>query len=144
MEYQTLFSGNKKNIIILLCAEFGVRMLNWGWLGVEKVSCIVRHWGIQLILAYSWARLAILVAGKGRGVCFYFFSFIPVPLSSLSLSFISSTMSSISSRFLWEPTQNARDHMSLNPNTINQVRMLKVELFLCFWFSSLLQVLMRF
>ena len=64
-----------------------------------KVSCILRHRGVQLILAYSWARLAILVAGKGRGECFYFFgffTFIPVPPSSLSLSFISSTISSIS------------------------------------------------
>ena len=32
-----------------------------------NVSCILRHWGVQLILAYSWARPAILVAGKGRG-----------------------------------------------------------------------------
>ena len=58
-----------------------------------KVSCI------QLILAYSWARPAILVAGKGRGGCFYFvcfFAFIPVPLSSLSLSFFSSTFASMS------------------------------------------------
>ena len=50
------------------------------------VSCILRHRGVQLILAYSWARLAILVAGTGRGECFYFFClfpFIPVPLSSL-------------------------------------------------------------
>ena len=56
------------------------------------------HKGVQLILAYSWARLAILVAGKGRGERFYFvcfFPLIPVPLSSLSLSFIS-TISSIS------------------------------------------------
>ena len=63
-----------------------------------KVSFILRHQGAQLILAYSWARPAILVAGKGRGGCFYFFcffTFIPVPLSSLSLSFISSTISSI-------------------------------------------------
>ena len=37
------------------------------WSGVAKVSCIIRHRGIQLILAYSWARLAILVARKGRG-----------------------------------------------------------------------------
>ena len=53
----------------------------------------------QLILDYSWARPAILEAGKDRGECFYFlcfFTFIPVPLSSLSLSFISSTISSIS------------------------------------------------
>ena len=69
-----------------------------GWLGGVKVSFILRHRGAQLLLAYSWARPAILVAGKGRGVCFYFFcffTFIPVPLSSLSLSFISSTISSI-------------------------------------------------
>ena len=72
---------------------------NWGWLGVAKVLCILCHRGIQLILAYSWARPAILVAGKGRGGMFYFFNFftfIPVPLSSLSLSFISCTISSIS------------------------------------------------
>ena len=40
------------------------------WSGVAKVSCIIRHRGIQLILAYSWARLAILVARKSRGECF--------------------------------------------------------------------------
>ena len=76
-----------------------------GWLGGAKVSFILRHRGVQLILAYSWARPAILVAGKGRGGCFYFFfffTFIPVPLSFLSLSFISSTISSISSLpFSW-------------------------------------------
>ena len=38
-----------------------------GWLCEAKVLCILRYWGIQLILAYSWARPAILVAGKGRG-----------------------------------------------------------------------------
>ena len=31
---------------------------------VRQVSCILRHWGIQLILAYSWAKPAILAAGK--------------------------------------------------------------------------------
>ena len=74
-------------------------LVPWEWSGVAKVSCILRHRGIQLILAYSWARAAILVVGKGLGVCFYFFfsfTFITVPLSSLSLSFISSTISSIS------------------------------------------------
>ena len=48
------------------------------------------------ILAYSWGRHAILVADKGRGgggYFFCFFTFIPIPLSSLSLSFISSTTS---------------------------------------------------
>ena len=52
---------------------------------MAKVSCILRHWCVQLILAYSWARPAILVAGKGRGESFY-------SVSSLSLSFISSTL----------------------------------------------------
>ena len=69
-----------------------------GWSGVAKVSYLLRHWGIQLILAYSWARPAILVAGKGRRECFYFFCFfpfIPFLLSSLSLSFISSAICSI-------------------------------------------------
>ena len=38
-----------------------------GWSGGAKVSCILRYRGVQLILAYNWARPAILVAGKGRG-----------------------------------------------------------------------------
>ena len=59
---------------------------------MAKVSGILRHRGVQLILASIWVRAAILVAGKGRGVMFLFllfFTFIPVPLSSLSRSFIS-------------------------------------------------------
>ena len=36
-------------------------------MGEAKVSCILRHWGVQLILAYSWARPATFVAGKDRG-----------------------------------------------------------------------------
>ena len=61
--------------------------------------CILRHRGVQLILAYSWSRLAILVAGKGRGGVFLFllfsllFLFLFLPCPSL---FISSTISSIS------------------------------------------------
>ena len=65
---------------------------------VAKMSYILRHRGVQLILAYSWTRPAILVAGKDRGECFHFFcffTFIPIPLSSLFRSFISSTISSI-------------------------------------------------
>ena len=45
-------------------------MAGWGWLGGAKVLCILRHRGVQLILAYSWANPAILVAGKGRGGMF--------------------------------------------------------------------------
>ena len=75
-----------------------------GWLGVAKVSCILRHRGVKLILAYSRVRPAILVTGKGRGGMFLFLlflhfhsssSFFPVPrfhrhlLSFLSLFSIS-------------------------------------------------------
>ena len=83
MSTHNMFSlRNKKNVM---------------WLGGMKVSFILRHRGAQLILAYSWARPAILVAGKGRGDVFIssVSSLIPVPLSSLSLSFISCTISSI-------------------------------------------------
>ena len=41
-----------------------------GWSGGAKVLCILHHRGVQLILAYSWARPAILVVGKGRGGMF--------------------------------------------------------------------------
>ena len=34
------------------------------------MSCSLHHQGLQLILAYSWARPAILVADKGRGGMF--------------------------------------------------------------------------
>ena len=76
--------------------------VSWGVVGMGKVSCILRHRGVQMLLAYSWARPTILEAGKCRDRMFFilfffcFFTFITVPLSSLSLSFISSTISSIS------------------------------------------------
>ena len=83
--------------------EYPKHMFSWrnmGWSGGAKVLCILHHWGVQLILAYSWARPAILVVGKGRGGMFLFLlflhfhscsSFFPVPLFHLlySLSSIS-------------------------------------------------------
>ena len=81
-----------------------------GWLGVAKVSCILLHRGIQLILAYSWARPAILVVGKGRGGMFLFLlflhfhscsSFFPVALCHLLYYLFY-----LFSPFLWEMTQN--------------------------------------
>ena len=50
--------------------------LDRGWSCVAEVLCIIRHWGIQLILAYNRARPAILVAGKGRGGMFLFLLFL--------------------------------------------------------------------
>ena len=81
-----------------------------GWSGGEKVLCILHHWGVKLILAYSWARPAILVVGKGRGGMFLFLlflhfhscsSFFPVPLFHLLYSLFY-----LFSPFLWETTQN--------------------------------------
>ena len=75
-----------------------------------SVLCILHHWGVQLILAYSWARPAILVVGKGRGGMFLFLlflhfhscsSFFPVPLFHLLYSLFY-----FFSPFLWETTQN--------------------------------------
>ena len=82
----------------------------WGWLGVAKVMGILHHWGVQLILASSRARPAILLAGKGRGGTFLFLlflhfnscsSFFPDPLFHLLYYLFY-----IFSPFLWETTQN--------------------------------------
>ena len=97
--------------------------------GGAKVSCILCHRGVQLKLAYSWARPPILVAGKGRGGMFLFLLFhnfyscssvFPVPLFHL-LYYLFCPFSP----FLWEKIQNdlpARVDMSLNPNTIREIR----------------------
>ena len=89
---------------------------NRGWSGGAKVSCILRHWCIQLIMVYSWftvyswASPAVLVAGKGRGGMFLFplflhfhscSSFFNVPLFHLFYYLFY-----LSSPFLWETTQN--------------------------------------
>ena len=79
------------------CCPCDYHCLVRGWSGAAKVSYIFRHRGVQLRLAYSWTGPAILVAGKDRGGMFLFLLFHScVPLSSLSLSFIFSTISSIS------------------------------------------------
>ena len=85
-------------------------ILCWGFSGGAKVSCILCHRGVQLILTYSWARPAILVAGKGGGGMFLFLlflyfhscsSFFPVPLFHLFYYLFY-----LFSSFLWEMTQN--------------------------------------
>ena len=97
-----------------------------GWSGGAKVLCILHHWGVQLILAYSWARPAILVVGKGRGGMFLFLlflhfhscsSFFPVPLFHLLYSFLPLFSLSLGDDTKWP----SRVDVSLNPNTINQI-----------------------
>ena len=81
--------------LLYLCSECYKLHKQWqsrGWSGGAKVLCILHYRGVQLILAYSWARPAILVVGKGRGGMFLFLlflhfhscsSFFPVPLFHL-------------------------------------------------------------
>ena len=103
-----------KSILIWVCAVFPD-------MSVQKLGNIIvtynhviktplHHWGVQLILAYSWARPAILVVGKGIGGMFLFLlflhflscsSFFPVPLFHLLYSLFY-----LFSPFLWETTQN--------------------------------------
>ena len=92
----------------------------------EKVLCILHHWGVQLILAYSWARPAILVVGKGRGGMFLFLlflhfhscsSFFPVPLFHLLYSLLSLFSLSLGDDTKWP----SRVDVSLNPNTIKKL-----------------------
>ena len=103
---------NSKFILMAISSETNTVVVTSvrGWSGRAKVLCILHHWGVQLILAYSWARPAILVVGKGRGGMFLFLlflhfhscsSFFPVPLFHLLYSLFY-----LFSPFLWETTQN--------------------------------------
>ena len=95
--------------------------------------CIFCHWGVQLILAYSWTRPAILVAGKGRGGMFFIssvsslsflFLFLPCPsLSSPVLIFLSLFSLSLGDDKKW-PT---RVDVSLNRNTIYSGEVKKIS-----------------
>ena len=81
-----------------------------GWSDGAKVSCSLHHRGVQLILAYSWARPATLVAGKGRGGMFLFllflhfhFLFLSLPCPSLPSPLLS--ILSLFSLFLGDDTK---------------------------------------
>ena len=109
-----------------------------GWSGGAKMLCILHHWGVQLILAYSWTRPAILVVGKGRGGMFLFLlflhfhscsSFFPASLSSPLLSLLSVFSLSLGDDTKWP----SRVDVSLNPNTINQ-SIFKLHFFFFFFF----------
>ena len=122
---------------IILTAQLTHTLIG-AWSGGAKVLCISRHRGVQLILAYSWARPAILVAGKGRGGMFLFLlflhfhscpSFFPVPLFHLFYSLLSLFSLSLGDDTKW-PT---RVDVSLNPNTINQDTLIGRFIFISIW-----------
>ena len=110
------------------------------------MSCILRHRGIQLILAYScWARPAILEAGKGWGdmflfllfLCCHSFSLLSCPsLSSPLLSLLSLFPLSLGDDTKW-PT---RVHVSLNPNSISKKN--PALILFTSWISLLLKILL--
>ena len=90
-----------------------------------KLLCILLHWGVQLILAYCWARPASLAAGKSRGRLFLFLlilhfhscsSFFPVPLFHLFHYLFYLFLFFSGRRHTW----STRVDMSLKRNTINQ------------------------
>ena len=92
---------------------------------------VLCHRGVQLILAYSWARPAVLGAGKGREGMFLFllflhchsFSFLPCPsLSSRLLSLLSLFSPAFSGDDTKWPT---RVDISLNPSTIKSLRKIR-------------------
>ena len=89
---QYMFSWrNKKNIMWLPPLICSYEKLFLVQITSVRIQLMTIHWCVQLILAYSWARPAVFVAGKGRGGVFLFLqflhfhscsSFIPVPLFS--------------------------------------------------------------
>ena len=128
MTSTTLLIGKLHAVIL----PVSILALKWGGEGgVGKESCILHHRGVQLRLAYNWAKPAILAAGKGRGGIFisyvsslsFIFLFLPCsPLSSPLLSLLSLFSLSL------ETTQNDPEgfEVSLNPNTIkNQIFLVK-------------------
>ena len=99
------FYLNKIELILRVSSHARTHTITVGWPGVAKMSCILRHRGIQLILAYSRERPVILVAGN------VFIS----SVSSLSLFFLFIPCSSLSSPLL---SLLSRFSLSLNPSLL--------------------------
>ena len=103
--------------------DFQDGSLGGGWVGQSGAKCHVSY--VQLILAYSWARPANLVAGKGRWERFLFllflhfhsFSFLPCPSLSSPLSLLSLFSLSLGDNTKWPKKVD----VSLNPNSIKVI-----------------------
>ena len=91
------------------------------------ISCDDRIGKMLHNICMSAVAMSLRWANRGpwASCCFFcFFTFIPVPLSSQFFSYISCTVSSISSPFLGDDT---RVDVSLNPNTVNQLYHGKIQ-----------------
>ena len=81
---------------------------------VAKVLCILIRVN-YLILTYSWARPAILVASKGRVGMFLFLLFLHKFSSFIPcFSLLSPLLSLFFSLFLWETTQNDPQRLTIH------------------------------
>ena len=100
------------------CSKHGIYTLPGGVVGWGKSI-------VLLILAYSWARPAILAAGKGRGECFYFFcffTFIHFPFSHVPRLHLLYCLLSLFSLSLGDDTTwPTRVDVSLNPNSVKSI-----------------------
>ena len=47
------YNVHAKQTLHSMVSHLGLHCLLWDWLGEAKVSCILRHRGVQLRLAYS-------------------------------------------------------------------------------------------
>ena len=102
--WKTMFVPyNKQSFAISYFTFFFFCLLRW--LGEANVSCSFCHRGAQLILAYSWARPAVLATGKGRGGMLLFLWFLHLFLPYLFLHLLY-YLFYLFSPFLCEMTQN--------------------------------------
>ena len=84
---------------IVLTGPLNSKTNKLGVVGCGKDVMYLTSQGCPTDIGLQLVKTCFLVAGKGRGECFYFFrffTFIPFPLSSLPLSFVSSTIVSFS------------------------------------------------
>ena len=101
---------------------------------MAKVSCILCHRGVQLILAYSWARPVILVAGKGRGGMFLFLLFLPFhSCSSFFPVHLFHFLYYLFSPFLWETTQNDPQGLTCCQPQHNQKLQIRADIHIIFF-----------
>ena len=131
-ESRFVLCSARRLILFYICEKFhnnilnGFQLTEW-WLGVANVSCIFRQRSVQLILASSWARSAILVAdkGRGRGVMFYFFcffAFIPILLFfHVPLFHLLYYLFYLFSPCLWETTHKGWRVVKLQDNQSNNL-----------------------
>ena len=121
MSTLNIFSWRNKKKYPQIITKYSFLTSPWGWLGEAKVSCVRASNWYWLTVGQGLLPLPQVVV---EGECYYFFcffTFIHFPLSPLSLSFISSTIASVS-LFPFSGRRHKVTHKGwrviINPNTI--------------------------